>query len=46
MSGAEKAELLTRVASSGLMKRKVLGELGVPPELSTVPIGQDGGYST
>ena len=30
MSGAEKAEVLLRVASSGLPKRKVLGELGVP----------------
>ena len=30
MSGAEKAEVLTKVASSGLPKRKILGELGVP----------------
>ena len=30
MSGAEKAEVLTKVASSGLPKRKALGELGVP----------------
>ena len=30
MSGAEKAEALTKVASSGLPKRRVLGELGVP----------------
>ena len=30
MSGAEKAEVLTKVASSGLPKRRVLGELGVP----------------
>ena len=29
MSGAEKAEVLTKVASSGLPKRRVLGELGV-----------------
>ena len=30
MSGAEKAEVLARVASSGLPKCKVLDELGVP----------------
>ena len=30
MSGAEKAEALTKVASSSLPRRKVLGELGVP----------------
>ena len=30
MSGAEKAELLDKVASSGLPKRRVLGDLGVP----------------
>ena len=30
MSGAEKAEVLDKVASSGLPKRKALGELGVP----------------
>ena len=30
MSGAERAEVLVRVASSGPPKRKVLGELGVP----------------
>ena len=30
MSGAEKAEVLTKVASSGLPKRRALGELGVP----------------
>ena len=30
MSGAEKAGVLTKVASSGLPKRRVLGELGVP----------------
>ena len=30
MSGAEKAEVLTKVTSSGLPKGKVLGELGVP----------------
>ena len=30
MSGAEKAELLDKVASSGLPKRRALGELGVP----------------
>ena len=30
MSGAEKAELLARVASSALPKRKALGDLGVP----------------
>ena len=30
MSGAEKAEALDKVASSGLPKRRVLGELGVP----------------
>ena len=30
MSGAEKAEALTKVASSGLPKRRALGELGVP----------------
>ena len=30
MSGAEKAEVLTKVASSPLPKRKVLRELGVP----------------
>ena len=30
MSGAEKAEVLTKVASSSVPKRKVLGELGVP----------------
>ena len=32
MSGAEKAEVLTKVASSSVPKRKVLGELGVPRE--------------
>ena len=32
MSGAEKAEALTKVASSGLPKRRALGELGVPKE--------------
>ena len=30
MSAAEKAEVLTKVASSPLPKRKVLGELGIP----------------
>ena len=30
MSGAEKAEVLDKVASSGLPKRRALGELGVP----------------
>ena len=30
MSGSEKAEVLSRVASSPLPKRRVLGELGVP----------------
>ena len=30
MSGIEKAEGLTKVASSGLPKRRALGELGVP----------------
>ena len=30
MSGAEKAEVLTKVASSSALKRKILGELGVP----------------
>ena len=30
MSAVEKAEALAKVASSGLPKRKVLGELGVP----------------
>ena len=30
MSGAEKAEMLAEVASSGLPKRRALGELGVP----------------
>ena len=30
MSGAEKAEVLNKVASSGLPKRRVLGGLGVP----------------
>ena len=30
MSGAEKAEALDKVASSGLPKRRALGELGVP----------------
>ena len=30
MSGAEKAEVLTKVASSGLSKRRGLGDLGVP----------------
>ena len=30
MSGAEKAEVLGKVASSGLPKRRALGELGVP----------------
>ena len=30
MSGAEKAEALTKAASSGLPKRRALGELGVP----------------
>ena len=30
MSGAEKAEVLDKVASSGLPKRRVLGGLGVP----------------
>ena len=30
MSAAEKAEALAKVASSGLPKRRVLGELGVP----------------
>ena len=30
MSGAEKAEVLNKVASSGLSKRRVLGDLGVP----------------
>ena len=30
MSGAEKAGVLTKVASSGLPKRRVLGALGVP----------------
>ena len=32
MSGAEKAEVLDKVASSGLPKRRVLGGLGVPQE--------------
>ena len=30
MSGAEKAEVLAKVASSGLPKGKTLDELGVP----------------
>ncbi len=30
MSGAEKAEVLDKVASSSLPKRRTLGELGVP----------------
>ena len=30
MSGAEKAEVLTKVASSSVPKHKVLGELGIP----------------
>ena len=30
MSGSEKEEVLAKVASSGLSKRKVLNELGVP----------------
>ena len=30
MSGSEKAEVLARVASSGLPKRKALEEIGVP----------------
>ena len=30
MSGAEKAEVLDKVASSGLPKRRILGGLGVP----------------
>ena len=30
MSASEKAEVLTKVASSPLPKRKVLGELGIP----------------
>ena len=30
MSGAEKAEALDKVASSGPPKRRALGELGVP----------------
>ena len=30
MSGAEKAEALDKVASSGLPKRRALSELGVP----------------
>ena len=30
MSAVEKTEVLARVASSGLPKRKALGELGVP----------------
>ena len=30
MSGAEKAEVLDKVASSGLLKRRILGGLGVP----------------
>ena len=30
MSGAEKAEVLGKVASSDLPKRRVLGDLGVP----------------
>ena len=30
MSGAEKAEVLDKVASCGLPKRRALGELGVP----------------
>ena len=30
MSGTEKAEVLTKVTSSGLPKRRALGELGVP----------------
>ena len=30
MSGAEKAELLDKVTSSGLPKRRALGKLGVP----------------
>ena len=30
MSGTEKADVLTKVASSGLPKRRALGELGVP----------------
>ena len=32
MSGAEKAEVLDKVASSGLPKSRALGELGVPQE--------------
>ena len=34
MSALEKTEVLARVASSGLLKRKVLGELGVPRSTS------------
>ena len=32
MSAVEKSEVLARVASSALPKRKALGELGVPTE--------------
>ena len=35
MSAVEKAEALAKVASSGLPKRKVLGELGVPRSTDT-----------
>ena len=35
MSGAEKAEALDKVASSGLPKRRALGELGVPKAHTT-----------
>ena len=31
MSGTEKAEVLTKVASSGLPKRRALGELAARP---------------
>ena len=32
MSGTEKAEVLTKVASSGLPKRRALGDLEIWPE--------------
>ena len=42
MSGVEKAEVLDKVASSGLPKRRALGELGVPRRPTTGGLGGRG----
>ena len=42
MSGAEKAEVLTKVTSSGLPKGKVLGAAGSPQE-HLLPVAEEEG---